>query len=124
MFKEKHINEILSYCFKAAGREGAFHLPKTFAANFKKIKENDVYAVLDYLHENGHIRISRPVIKPEEHEYAVEILTSGKNFLFELEKSKKEFRKNWRWNIWTAIATAIISSLLGAVLARVSQLIW
>jgi hypothetical protein len=38
--------------------------------------------------------------------------------------ARASYWKNWRWNIAAAFATAVVSSLLGAFLARVSQVIW
>jgi hypothetical protein len=126
MLNEKNIVTVLKYCVNTVGREKEFILPVKVAANFPKIPEEDVYATFDYLHKNEYIKIHQDLISPNENasEYRIEVLNSAFNYLLAEEKSRRDFRKNWKWNIWAAIFTAVISSLLGALLARVSQIFW
>ena len=125
--KEKNVLNVLRHCADNPGNGGAYRLPVMVAARFPKMNESEVYSALDYLHAKGYIALKREVLPPQGEGlsgYSAQILAEGYDYLMSAEKGLKLFRKEWRWNLASALITALVSALLGAGLARLSLLIW
>ena len=127
MLKNKHVDEVLKRCITLAGKDGSFQMPAMFAGDFPKIQESDVYEIMSYLHKDKYIVLSNGFMQPEDESLSqYSILVNAKAYTHFLESDKKQsaFRRERKWNLATALITALASALLGAGLARLSLLIW
>jgi len=121
---EKELVRVLNGVITHLDENGIIYMPNEFFYSFPGLSDDDVLFALLALEGKGAVYLNYENIPECKNVYFIQLKDHAYSFLVDCEDRRKSHMKNWRWNIWAAVITAVFSSLLGATLARVSQFIW
>ena len=122
--REKDLVRVLSYVISQSCDSGVIRKPTWLSSPPKALSKVDIWPSLQALSAKGAIEVHLADFPESDNIDYIRPLDAAYEYLLERAEARKAFWTSWRWNIYATIFTALVSSLLGALLARVSQIIW
>jgi len=120
---EKDLERVLLHICALAGDSGKIYRPVGFYESMEKYTSSAFKKAFAALYSKGLIDYNVADLPDSDNINNIVIMSGASAYLVEREDVRKNYWKNWRWNIVAAIVTTIISSLIGAVLARLSLML-
>jgi len=123
MINRKFFDKVLAYCVDHADN-GFVYGKINFAEVAYGSNTSDVFAALSLLREEKRIDFLAFEDGDSITIEGISVLPAANKYFLDREKERADRFTNWKWNIGATVITSIISALLGALLARVSLILW
>ena len=124
MITRNFYEQVLSYCVNNADNTGVIYEPVRLSDISPGVKSADIMAVLYVLRNENRIQFLPCEDDSGDTVGAISVLPDAHKYFLDKEKERTGRFANWRWNIWASAATTVVSALLGALLARLSHVLW
>ncbi len=121
MFNSKDQERVLSHLLSIPTTvHNTIIKPNHILSSIPGISEDDFYNYLLCLEYKGYVVLNCADYPESDDFYTINITPSGVSYFSDKAEARRQDWRRWRMNI----GVAVVSALTGAILARISMLLW
>ncbi len=124
MITEKQVERVVRYCIENKNDSHVLYQPKGFFSSFPGLSHNEVFEIWNTMESRGLTQTTKADLPESDNIHILTPLPAAYDYLVERNEVRKNYWKNWRWNICAAAITAAISVLLGLIASRWAERHW
>ena len=121
---EKHVEKILISAINASEDGYTLYKPTSFFDSVKGFSEAEILLILQTLDSRGALVMHRADFPESRNIHYIEFTGKSYDYVIRCNEARKQWQRNWRWNIIAALISTGFGAVIGAALARLSLSIW